>query len=228
MTSRVPEPRILLVVFLAAGALWIFEEIHENFVREGDRTADTQILLLFRAAGDRADPVGPQWVEELARDITALGGLGVLTLIIGASVSFLFVAGEKRTAWMILAATVGGIAVTQAFKTMFDRPRPDVVLHEVYAYTSSFPSGHTTMSAITYLTLGALIARDLPGFRLKAHIMIVSIGITLLVGVSRIYLGVHWPSDVLAGWSLGAGWSLLCWAGANWLERRSTKLARMR
>ena len=128
MTSRVPELRILLAVFLAAGALWIFEEIHENFVREGDRSADTQILLLFRATGDRADPIGPQWVEELARDITALGGLGVLTLIIAASVSFLFIAGDKRTAWMVLAATVGGIAVTQGFKALFERPRPDLVL----------------------------------------------------------------------------------------------------
>ena len=226
MTSRVPELRILLAVFLAAGALWIFEEIHENLVREGDRSADTQILLLFRATGDRADPIGPQWVEELARDITALGGLGVLSLIVAASASFLFIAGDKRTAWMILVATVGGIAVTQACKALLDRPRPDLVLHEVYAYTSSFPSGHTTMSAITYLTLGALIARDLPGFRLKAHIMIVAVGITLLVGVSRVYLGVHWPSDVLSGWSLGAGWSLLCWAGANWLERRSAKVSR--
>jgi undecaprenyl-diphosphatase len=215
--------RILLALFLAAGALWMFEEIHENFVREGSRSVDTDVLLLFRAAADSTDPIGPLWVEELARDITALGGLGVLTLIIAASASFLFIAGDKRTAWMILVATIGGIAITQAFKVLFSRPRPDLMLHEMYAYTSSFPSGHTTMSAITYLTLGALIARNFSGFRLKAHIMVVSIGITLLVGFSRVYLGVHWPSDVLGGWSLGAGWSLLCWAGAEWLERRPAR-----
>ena len=231
VTSRMPELRILFVLFLAAGALWIFEEIHENFVREGDRSIDTEILLMFRAGAsgtDRSDPIGPQWVEEFARDITALGGIGVLTLVIAASASFLFIAKERRTAWMILVATLGGIAITQAFKAVFARPRPDLTLHEVYAYTASFPSGHTVMSAVTYLTLGALIARDLSSRRLKVHIMVVATGITLLVGVSRVYLGVHWPSDVLGGWSLGAGWSLLCWAGAEWLEPRSSRLTRTR
>jgi undecaprenyl-diphosphatase len=219
----VPELRILLAIFLAAGALWIFEEVHENFVREGERSLDTDILLMFRSGSDRTDPAGPLWVEELARDMTALGGVGVLTLVSGASVAFLFLARQKRTAWMVLLAVAGGLAISQSFKALIGRTRPELTLHEVYAYTASFPSGHSAMSAITYLTLGALVARDLPTFRLKAYVMGVSTATTLLVGISRVYLGVHWPSDVVGGWMLGAGWSLLCWAGAQWLERHEKR-----
>jgi undecaprenyl-diphosphatase len=221
-SARVPELRILLVLFFATGALWLFEEIHENFVREGGRSIDTDILMMFRSGADRTDPIGPPWVEELARDFTALGGVGVLTLVTVGSALFLRLAGRGRMALLVLATTAGGFAITQALKAGFERSRPDVLLHEVHAYTASFPSGHAAMSAITYLTLGALIARELSAFRLKLFVMLVCAAVTLLVGVSRIYLGVHWPSDVLGGWSLAAGWSLFCWAGASWFKKRKT------
>jgi undecaprenyl-diphosphatase len=219
-SARVPELRILLLLFFSAGALWIFEEIHENFVREGGRDIDTEILMKFRASADTTDPIGPPWVEELARDFTALGGVGVLVLVTVASALFLVLARHGRMALLIVTTTTGGLVITQALKAGFARPRPDLRLHEVYAYTASFPSGHAAMSAITYLTIGALIARELSSFRLKAFTMLVAVAITLLVGLSRIYLGVHWPSDVLGGWSVAAGWSLLCWAGASWFEKR--------
>jgi undecaprenyl-diphosphatase len=221
-TVRVPELPILLAIFVAAGALWTFEEIHENFVREGDRELDTEILMMFRSGADRTDPIGPPWVEELARDFTALGGVGVLTLVTLASAVFLKLARRGRMALVAVITIAGGLALTQALKAGFERPRPDLQLHEVYVYTASFPSGHTAMSAITYLTLGALIARELSGFRLKVFVMLASVSTTLLVGMSRIYLGVHWPSDVLGGWSFAAGWSLLCWAGASWFEKRKS------
>jgi undecaprenyl-diphosphatase len=221
--ARMPELRILIALFLAVGTLWVFEEVHENFVREGEKSMDSDLLLALRSGSDQTDPIGPEWVEELARDLTALGGVGVLTLVIAASVLFLFMAGQARMARMVLVATTGGIAITQLLKAVFDRARPDLLLHETHAYTSSFPSGHSAMSAITYLTLGALVARGLPTRTLKAYVMLVSAVVTLLVGFSRVYLGVHWPSDVLGGWSLGAGWSLLCWAGAEWLEGSSAR-----
>lgn len=218
--ARVPELPILVGLFLAAGALWLFEEIHENFVREGGRSIDTQMLLMFRSGADRTDPIGPLWVEELARDFTALGGVGVLTLVTVASALFLAMAGRGRMALVVLTTIGGGVAITQALKAGFERSRPDLLLHEVHAYTASFPSGHAAMSAIAYLTLGALFARELSGFRLKFFVMALAAAVTLLVGVSRVYLGVHWPSDVLGGWSFGAGWSLLCWAGSSWFEPR--------
>jgi undecaprenyl-diphosphatase len=105
-------------------------------------------------------------------------------------------------------------------KMGFDRPRPDLVPHGALVYTASFPSGHATLSAVVYLTLGALLARVQPRLVLKLYLLGLAILLTVMVGVSRVYLGVHWPTDVLAGWAVGAAWALLCWATALWLQRR--------
>ena len=75
------------------------------------------------------------------------------------------------------------------------------------------------MSAVVYLTLGALLARSQPRKRLKAYFLLVAAFLTLIVGVSRVYLGVHWPTDVLAGWTAGAVWAILCWLAARRLQR---------
>ncbi|MBR9904520.1 MAG: phosphatase PAP2 family protein, partial [Gammaproteobacteria bacterium] len=104
-------------------------------------------------------------------------------------------------------------------KLGFDRPRPDLVPHEAMVYTASFPSGHSMMSAVTYLTLAALLIRVQPALRLKAYLLILAILLTLLVGISRVYLGVHWPTDVLAGWTAGASWAALCWIVMRWMQR---------
>ena len=220
LALRMPEPRVLIALFMATGALWTFEEIQDKFVSGRGRAVDTAILLAFRTPSDLTDPVGPGWVEGLARDITALGGVGVLALVIAASVLFLFIARERSGAWMLLAAWIGGTTGTFVLKSLFARPRPDLLFHDVAVYSSSFPSGHAVMAAVTYLTLGALIARKLQSLLLKAYVMFVAVAVTILVGVSRVYLGVHWPSDVLGGWSLGAGWALICWAVAEWFEKR--------
>jgi undecaprenyl-diphosphatase len=105
-------------------------------------------------------------------------------------------------------------------KLGFERPRPDLVPHAVVVYTASFPSGHAMLSAVTWLTLGALLMRVEPRRRVKAYVLALAVLTTLLVGASRIYLGVHWPTDVLAGWCIGAAWALMCWLAALWLQRR--------
>src|SRR5215510_15424411 len=105
---------------------------------------------------------------------------------------------------MTMAATGGGLVVASLIKDLVARPRPDILMHSVYVSSFSFPSGHAMMSAVTYLTLGALTAREFKRPLLKAYVMALAVIVTLLVGLSRVYLGVHWPSDVLAGWSLGA------------------------
>jgi undecaprenyl-diphosphatase len=102
------------------------------------------------------------------------------------------------------------------------RPRPDIVPHIVYASSTSFPSGHSMMSAVTYLTLGALLARSQARKRLKAYFLLLAAFLSLIVGVSRVYLGVHWPTDVLAGWTAGTVWAMLCWVATRWLQRRHT------
>src|SRR5688572_12548913 len=165
LATRVPEGWMLVIVFLIAGLLWVVAIPHG--LTGGDaRETDRAILMAFRSASDPADPIGPRWFEELARDITALGSFGVLILIITASVLFLFLAGQKSDAFVMMAATGGGIAATYLLKIVFARSRPEI-LHDLYISSFSFPSGHTAMSAVTYLTLGALFARELPQRNLK-------------------------------------------------------------
>jgi undecaprenyl-diphosphatase len=211
-------PLIALVV--VAGGIWIFAELADEVKEGGTRQIDTRILLALRNPADRSDPLGPPWVEETERDFTALGGVAVMSLLTLGVCGFLLIDGKDRAAVLVLIAVGGGLLWSTVLKHGFERPRPDLVPHGSYVYTSSFPSGHSTMAAATYLTLGALLARVQRRRRLKAFLLGFAILITLLVGVSRVYLGVHWPTDVLAGWTLGGIWALICWLLARWLQRR--------
>ena len=214
------EPQVLVALLLIAGAVWSFAELADD-VLEGDTAdVDERILLSLRAAGDLTDPIGPGWFEEMARDITGLGGLGVLTLLTLVAVGYLLLHRKGHTALYLALAIGGGILMSTLLKNLFDRPRPDLVPHGQVVYTSSFPSGHSMMSAVVFLTLGALLAGVQTDLRLRAYLLSVAALLALLVGASRVYLGVHWPTDVLAGWTAGAAWALLCWVIAEWLRRR--------
>jgi undecaprenyl-diphosphatase len=210
------------LVTLAAVSLfaWAFVEIAGDVI-EGDTTSlDRAILLALRDPADPAEPLGPRWFEEAMRDITGLGGNAVLTIVTLAALAYLLMVRKRGAALLLLAAVAGGMLLSTALKLGFERPRPDLVPHGMEVYTASFPSGHAMLSAVTYLTLGALLARVQPRRRLKAFLLGLAVFITVLVGVSRIYLGVHWPSDVLAGWCGGAAWASLCWFVSLQLQRR--------
>jgi undecaprenyl-diphosphatase len=153
-------------------------------------------------------------------DLSALGGFAVLALVTLLAVGYLLALKRWGGALLLLAATLGGTALSEGLKVGFNRPRPDLVAHIVETTSMSFPSGHAMLSAVTYLTLGALIARTQKRKRLRAYVLGAAIVLTLLIGASRVYLGVHWPTDVLAGWCLGAAWALACWAAATWFARR--------
>ncbi|MBU2885522.1 phosphatase PAP2 family protein [Gilvimarinus agarilyticus] len=214
------ELTVLLVVFALLGSVWVFAEIADE-VTEGDtHDIDRSVLLMMRTAGDVSDPVGPGWVEEMGRDITALGGNVVLTLVTLMVMGYLVLCQRRRLALVVLVASLGSLGVNTLLKDSYQRDRPDLVPHGAAVYTASFPSGHSMVAAATYLTLGALLARAERRRRLKAFYLLAALFITFIVGVSRLYLGVHWPTDVLAGWTAGAGWALLCWLLANWLQRR--------
>ena len=144
------------------------------------------------------------------RDCTGLGGVGVLTLTTLAVAGFLALSGSPRSAVFVILAIGSGILMSSLLKYGFDRPRPDLVAHGSRVYTSSFPSGHSFMSATVYFTLGIMLARRFPTRALSIYIMVVCTLLTFVVGVSRVYLGVHWPTDVIAGWVIGAGWALFC------------------
>jgi undecaprenyl-diphosphatase len=199
---------------------WGFMELADD-VREGDtHDLDSSLLLALRNPADLADPVGPGWLEEAARDITGLGGYAILAIITWVTWAYLMMAGKRGAALLVLVSIIGGTLLSNGLKIGFERPRPDLVPHAAQVYTASFPSGHAMLSAVTYLTLGALLARVEKSRRARAFVMALAVAITLLVGASRVYLGVHWPSDVLAGWSVGAAWASLCWFVALQLQRR--------
>jgi undecaprenyl-diphosphatase len=210
---------LLLVVAVAAG-VWFFAELADE-VKDGDALPfDQAVLLAMRNPQDPSDPLGPGWVEEIGRDLTALGGVAMLTFLTVAAAGYLLLERKRHAAVFLLVAVTGGVLLSLALKGSFSRPRPDLVPHGSYVSTTSFPSGHSMMSAITYLTLGALLARTHPHPRIKAYVLMLAVLMTFAVGVSRVYLGVHWPTDVLAGWAAGATWALLCWLAARWLQRR--------
>jgi undecaprenyl-diphosphatase len=128
---------------------------------------------------------------------------------------------RRRGAALLVSASVGGgMIVSTLLKFGFERPRPDLVPHATQVYTASFPSGHAMLSAVVFLTLGALLARVHKPRRVKLFFLSLAVVLTMLVGCSRVYLGVHWPSDVLAGWCVGAAWAGLCWYAALLLQRK--------
>jgi undecaprenyl-diphosphatase len=212
LRKRLPtvEASVLVAIGLLGAALWLFIAIAGE-VMEGETTAwDRRLLLALRNAADPAMPWGPPWVQEMARDFTALGGVAVLTLMTLAVIGYLVLAGKRHAAIAVFAAVAGGLIASTLLKLGFDRARPDLVPHGSVVYTSSFPSGHSMMAAVTYLTLGALLARVEASIRMKTYLLSVAVILTVLVGVSRVYLGVHWPTDVAAGWAVGAAWALAC------------------
>lgn len=208
--NQLTVPRFLVPILLAAASAWSFIEIADEVV-EGETPAIDERIILAMRTSDPNDPIGPAWFEEAVRDLTALGSTLVLSIAVVTVVGFLLLMRHWRPAVFTFAASVSGQLATQVLKEFFGRPRPDLIPHEVAVFTHSFPSGHAMMSAVVYLTLASLIARLTDRRRLKLYAMSVAVVLTILIGVSRVYLGVHWPSDVLAGWMIGASWALGCW-----------------
>ncbi|ESZ00891.1 phosphatase PAP2 family protein [Mesorhizobium australicum] len=219
LLNRVEFP-VLLAGLVIAGGLWGFEELMEVARATTPHAFDTEILLAFRRAGQPAIPIGPPWLEGAMRDITSLGSSSVLVLITAATIIYLLLIRRPATALLMFVAVAGGQVLSSLLKVGVDRPRPELVSHLVDEMSLSFPSGHAMLSAVTYLTLGSLAARFLPGRTTKVYVLFLAVLTTVLVGVSRIYLGVHWPSDVLAGWCAGFAWAMLCWLVARLLQRR--------
>jgi undecaprenyl-diphosphatase len=205
------ERRALLAVIAAAAVLFAFATL-VNAVGSGrTRAFDEWLLIALRTPGNLADPIGPAWFEEMMRDFTAMGSTGVLTVMVLTIAGFLAMTRKGHAALFVLASVGGGVLISQTLKWAFARPRPDLVAHHAEVYTASFPSGHSMMSAVVYLTLGALLARTQADRAVKVYILSIAVVLAALVGISRVYLGVHWPTDVLAGWWLGGLWALVCW-----------------
>lgn len=205
------EFEVLLALLVVAFGLLGFYLLVGYAGGDTPRELDREILLALRHPNNLAEPLGPPWVQEAVRDFTALGSVSVLVFIVAAVVLYFLFSGRAGAALFVFVAVAGGQVLSSLLKLFIDRPRPDVVPHIAEVFTLSFPSGHAMLSAVTYLTLGAMLGRVMPGRALKIYVMCLAVLLTVLVGLSRLYLGVHWPSDVLAGWCAGAAWAMFCW-----------------
>lgn len=213
--------RWALAGFVLAMALILAFAILASEVAEGETHAfDERLLLLFRVSGSPTTSIGPPWLKEAVRDITALGSTSVLTIIVVGVVGFLLVTGLRHAALMVGVSVASGVVLSNSLKAAFSRTRPEFIPHDIVVYTASFPSGHTTLSAVVYLTLGALLCRTQASTAVKSYILGGAAFLTGIVGISRVYLGVHWPTDVIAGWFVGGSWALLCWFVMLWLQSR--------
>ena len=195
-----------------------------GLVMDGDtQKLDETIVQWFRRADDPSRPRGPAWLLEAIIDITALGSFVVVLLLVLAVSGFLWIHRQKRLIALMMIATAGGFLMNTFMKMLFDRPRPSVVPHLREVVTASFPSGHATIAAVVYLTAGILLFEVVKGRRARLYCLGVAMTLTGLVGFSRVYLGVHYPSDVLAGWATGIAWATACWLAAQYVERRQRR-----
>jgi undecaprenyl-diphosphatase len=211
---------VLLLAFLCVSSAWVFVELADE-VREGETEAfDKAVLRAFRHAENLADPLGSRRVEEAVRDITALGSVTVLCLISGLAAGFLLFTRRYNAFLVLTLALLGGLLLNWSLKNYFDRPRPEYVTQLHYVDSHSFPSGHTLLGTVVYLSIGALASRLVATRRQKMYLVGAAVTLSVLVGLSRVYLGVHYPTDVLAGWSVGLLWAILCWFAARYLQRR--------
>ncbi len=209
-----------LLILALVGALGVAAKLIED-VAEGDTFGfDAAILLALRDPANPAVPVGPVWLRQSAIDITALGGFTVLWLLGGATIAFLGIIGRRVEASCLAVSVIGASLLNAGLKSIFHRTRPDIVPHLTEVSNSSFPSGHAMVSAAIYLTVGITLASTQASLAVRAYLMVVTVVLVLLIGCSRVYLGVHWPSDVLAGWSLGAAWALVVFSAERLLRRR--------
>lgn len=213
------EVGILVAIFICASLLMAFGAIADEVVDGDTHKFDMAILMSLRTAGSPPDLLGPPWFEEMMRDLTALGSYAFIIIIVSAAVGYLLLVRKWALALLMLGAVLGGMLISNLLKMGFDRPRPDLD-HAARVFTPSFPSGHAMLSAVTFLTLGALLTRVNVDWRAKAYFLAIAVILTVIVGFSRIYLGVHYPSDVLAGWCVGSAWALVCWSIALWLQSR--------
>jgi len=207
----------LIIVSLGA---WGFAGIAEELLEDESIAFDRFVLDALRTpGGDPSDPIGPHWLDIAMTDLTALGSIAVLLTVALVVSGFLLIQRRAISVMFIVTALGGGMLASSLLKVLFGRERPPDEFRAVEVINASFPSGHAMLSAVAYLTIGAMVARSQPKRRLKVYVMSIAVLLTFVVGFSRIYLGVHWASDVVGGWCVGAAWAGACWVSAWAFER---------
>ncbi|OJF89632.1 acid phosphatase [Rhizobium sp. 58] len=205
------EPLSLAMFAAASGGLLIFQQLVSEVVEGETKGIDDAVLLALRQPDNLSATVGPPWLAHAANDITSLGGVTVLTLATILTSIYLLTVRRRALAVFVFLSVVSGWLLSMSLKLIIARQRPEIVPHLVNINDFSFPSGHAMLSAVTYLTIGGLLARYQATLAARVFMLSASMFLTLIIGVSRVFLGVHYPTDVLGGWCAGATWALSCW-----------------
>ncbi|MBN8829364.1 MAG: phosphatase PAP2 family protein [Sphingomonadales bacterium] len=204
-----PAETRLLAITAVMSAIFLLALKLTSEVLEGDTNAlDRAILLRVREATNGTG-VAANWLRHFMLDMTALGNNGTLTIVVIGAAGYLLAIGKRHLAILLTGSSALGLVASGALKLAFDRPRPELVPHLVAVDTSSFPSGHAMNSAVIYLTLAVMLARAERRTTPRIYILGVGLLLTIFIGLSRIYVGVHWPTDVLVGWAFGATWAAM-------------------
>ncbi|MBN1362988.1 MAG: phosphatase PAP2 family protein [Sedimentisphaerales bacterium] len=209
---------ILALACVLVGA-WVVGELADEVMEGTTQRFDEWAVQHLRSPQDPRQSIGPAWFEAMWTDLTSLGSASVLALVTLACAGYLLMSRHYRTLVVLAAVVGGGVILTFAMKAFFDRPRPEYAAHVPYVVTASFPSGHSMLSAVVYMALAVLLARTSSALRFQVYFISCGLIVTLLVGFSRVYLGVHYPTDVLAGWSAGLTWAALCWLVVYCLQK---------
>lgn len=212
------EIAALTALFVVALGVMTFAEVADDMTEADGQAFDSMVLAWMQPVA--GEPRGPWWLHEAAADLTSLGGISVLTLFAVIAFSFLLIQKKRLSAVLLVVGLIGGVALSEGLKAMFGRARPPLDYQAVETLNASFPSGHALLSTVFYLTLGVMLTRAFAQNHFKAFVLGASILIALLIGLTRVYLGAHWASDVFAGWSVGAAWAMALWLVAYAVERR--------
>ena len=209
------KPALIAIALL----LVAFGVLGSEVTEQETEAIDHRILLAFRT--DDGSPIGPRWLASTMVNLSALGSGAVSTLVVGFAAIFLMMARRPAFAALVALCGLGAWGVMAMFKLILARPRPTIGSPLDQLATYSFPSGHTLAATAVYLTLGAVIAMGLDQRRQRLCVIVMAAFLALLVGVTRVYIGVHYPTDVLGGWLVGTAWALLCGLAARALHRAS-------
>jgi undecaprenyl-diphosphatase len=213
------EIAAIAALFVVAMGTFVFVKLANDIAGPGGRAFDQAVLLAVRPGG-AADGWGPPWLETAAMDLTSLGGIAVLGLFGLIVVLFLILQRKPLSALLLVLGLAGGVGLSEGLKAMFGRDRPPEAWRAVEAVNASFPSGHALLAAVLYLSMGVILARAVPQRHLKVWVLGVAVLLTVIVGLTRVYLAAHWASDVLAGWSVGAAWAMTLWLAAYVMQHR--------
>jgi undecaprenyl-diphosphatase len=229
LTVARTEIAALTALFVAALGVMTFIEIADDMTEADGQAFDQQVLALLRPyADDPGRPWGPWWLKEAAADITSLGGISVLGLFALIVIVFLLSQRKWLSSLLLALGLVGGVMLSEGLKAVFERERPPQLMQAVETINASFPSGHALLATVFYLSIAVMLTRAFPRQRFKIFVLGVGILMALLVGLTRIYLGAHWATDVFAGWAVGSAWAMVLWlvayGVARWQKRHQAPL----